>query len=142
MAASDPLTAVLNIGNSIIERIWADPVQQSDAKLKLLAMAQSGDLQIISEQSAIIQAETKSESKLTQSWRPITMLCFVAIIVNNYIIYPYLSLFWHAAPLLPLPTDLWDLLKIGIGGYVVGRSAEKISGPILDTISKFKTSKD
>jgi hypothetical protein len=142
MAAADPLTAVLNIGNSIIERIWEDPAKQTDAKLKLLSMAQAGELQIISDQSAVIQAETKSDSKLTQAWRPITMLCFVAIIVNNYIIYPYLSLFWHAAPQLPLPADLWELLKIGIGGYVVGRSAEKITGPILETISKLKTSKD
>jgi len=26
----------------------------------------------------------------------------------------------------PIAEDMWDLLKIGLGGYVVGRSAEKI----------------
>jgi hypothetical protein len=26
---------------------------------------------------------------------------------------------------LPTPPDLWALIKLGLGGYVVGRSAEK-----------------
>ena len=55
------------------------------------------------------------------------MLTFVAIVANNYLIYPYISLFWNSAPLLELPPDLWGLLKIGLGGYVVGRSAEKVA---------------
>ncbi|MCS7280543.1 MAG: hypothetical protein NZ583_02795 [Desulfobacterota bacterium] len=29
-------------------------------------------------------------------------------------------------PSLEIPPDMWTLLEIGIGGYVVGRSAEKI----------------
>ena len=55
------------------------------------------------------------------------MLTFVAIIANNYILYPYISLFWNAAPILEIPPDMWGLLKIGLGGYVVGRSAEKVA---------------
>jgi hypothetical protein len=55
------------------------------------------------------------------------MLVFVAIVANNYLLYPYVSLFWAAAPMLELPPDLWDLIKIGLGGYVVGRSAEKVA---------------
>ena len=55
------------------------------------------------------------------------MLTFVAIIANNYILYPYLSLFWGEAPVLEIPPDMWGLLKIGLGGYVVGRSAEKVA---------------
>ncbi len=55
------------------------------------------------------------------------MLTFVAIIANNYILYPYLALFWSDAPVLEIPPDMWGLLKIGLGGYVVGRSGEKIA---------------
>ena len=62
---------------------------------------------------------------LQRSWRPILMLSIVAIIVNNYLLYPYLSLFWSEAPTLVLPNDLYDLMKIGVGGYIVGRSTEK-----------------
>jgi hypothetical protein len=79
---------------------------------------------VLEQQASVVRAEAQSEG-ITSKWRPITMLVFVAIIANNYIIYPYLSLFWEAAPTLEVPKDLWDLLKIGLGGYVVGRSVEK-----------------
>jgi len=32
---------------------------------------------------------------------------------------------WFGVPMLPLPPDMWELLKIGVGGYIVGRSVEK-----------------
>lgn len=73
----------------------------------------------------IIVAEAQSQSWVTRSWRPIIMLLFGAIIANNYILYPYLSLFFSDAPMLEIPPDMWDLLKIGIGGYIVGRSGEQ-----------------
>ena len=38
----------------------------------------------------------------------------------NYIVHP-----WFGLRMLPLPPDMWELLKIGVGGYVVGRSVEK-----------------
>ncbi len=78
-------------------------------------------------QASVVIAEMKSGAWLAQNWRPITMLTFVAIIANNYILYPYLALFWSKAPVLQIPPDMWSLLKIGLGGYVVGRSGEKIA---------------
>jgi len=76
--------------------------------------------------SEVIITEAKSDNWLAANWRPITMLTFVIIIANNYIVYPYLSLFFHEAPMMEIPPDMWGLLKIGLGGYVVGRSGEKI----------------
>jgi len=74
----------------------------------------------------IIVAEIKSGSWLAQNWRPMLMCLFGAIIANNYIIHPYIALFWPGKSVsLDIPPDMWDLLKIGIGGYVVGRSVEK-----------------
>ena len=53
------------------------------------------------------------------------MLCFVAIIANNYLLFPYIQLFGGSAVKLDIPPDMWDLLKLGIGGYIAGRSVEK-----------------
>jgi hypothetical protein len=50
---------------------------------------------------------------------------FVFIVANNYIIAPYAQALSGASVSLPTPPDLWALIKIGLGGYVVGRSAEK-----------------
>lgn len=74
----------------------------------------------------IIVAEIKSGSWLAQNWRPMLMCLFGAIIANNYLIHPYVALFWPGSSVsLDIPPDMWALLKIGIGGYVVGRSVEK-----------------
>ena len=54
------------------------------------------------------------------------MLVFVSIIANNYILVPYLQAFGLHIPALQLNDEMWNLLKIGIGGYIVGRSAEKV----------------
>jgi len=74
----------------------------------------------------VIVAEAQSEHWLVAAWRPITMLTFVVIIANNYILAPYLDAMFGSSLQLPLPPDLWDLLKIGLGGYVAGRSGEKM----------------
>jgi len=75
-------------------------------------------------QSNIIIAEAKAGG-LAANWRPITMLVFVFIIFNNYILFPYIDLFGGTAMKLDVPTQMWELLKIGLGGYIVGRSAEQ-----------------
>lgn len=116
---------VVEVGLGILDKIIPDPDQRAKAKLKLFALEQEGQLKEIEEKSKVIIAEAQSDHKLAAIWRPVVMLIFATIVANNYIIYPYLSLFWESAPKLDLPPDLWDLLKIGLGGYVVGRTTEK-----------------
>ena len=50
--------------------------------------------------------------------------------VNNNInlLAPFIHMFYSNYPVLPLPDKLWSLLEIGVGGYIVGRSGEKIAG--------------
>lgn len=112
-------------GISIIDKVIPDPVAKAEAQRKLIEMQQTGELKEIEAKMEVVKAEAESTHWLTSAWRPITMLTFVAIIANNYILYPYLSLFWVEAPMLEVPEQLWNLLQIGIGGYVVGRSVEK-----------------
>ena len=83
------------------------------------------DSKLVSYQRDIIVAEAKSESFIARNWRPIMMLAFVGIIVNNYMLLPYLIVFGVPAVPMEVPEDMWTLLHIGVGGYVVGRSAEK-----------------
>ena len=109
----------------IIEKLIPDKEAQAKAKIELLSLAQAGQLKELEAAMSTITAEAKSEHWIVAAWRPITMLTFVAIIANNYLLYPYLTLFWDSAPMLELPESLWELLKIGLGGYVVGRSVEK-----------------
>ena len=56
------------------------------------------------------------------------MLAFVAIIVNNYILVPYAVAFGASVPMLEIPPGMWGLLTVGIGGYIGGRTYEKVKG--------------
>ena len=71
---------------------------------------------LMDSKTKIITAEATGKSWMQRSWRPITMLTFLALVVCDS--FGILKFRW--AP------DAWTLLQIGLGGYVVGRSAEKI----------------
>jgi hypothetical protein len=117
--------AIFDFGSTLLDKFFPDADEKAKAKLKLVELQASGELTKLQTRAGIISAEAKSEHFLVAAWRPITMLIFVFIIANNYILYPYLSLFFDEAPKLDIPPDMWDLLKIGIGGYTVGRTVEK-----------------
>ena len=64
------------------------------------------------------------------------MLTITAIVAWNYLFAPLIELVVqlmtsNQIPLtIALPEELWTLLTVGVGGYVVGRSGEKIAGKI------------
>ena len=73
----------------------------------------------VEERAKVIRAEANSESWLTRNWRPITMLTFLALMVAYYI--------GLTPPNLDKATvaEMLSVIKIGLGGYIVGRSVEK-----------------
>lgn len=120
------IETLLTIGGSLIKRLFPDPETQQKAQLELLKLEESGELARIAHQSKIIIAEAKSDSWLARNWRPITMMVFVFIVFNNYILAPYQHVFGIKIPILELPPKMWSLIELGLGGYVIGRSAEKV----------------
>jgi hypothetical protein len=78
----------------------------------------------------IIQTEAASQHWLAANWRPLTMLVFVSLIVARW--------FGWAAPNLSEAEyiKLWSIVEFGLGGYVVGRSVEKIAPSIADVMRK------
>jgi len=73
----------------------------------------------------VVVAEAKSEHWVTSAWRPLVMIMFAVMIGNNYIIAPYLDAIFGTSVMFDMPDQAWNLLSVGLGGYVVGRSAEK-----------------
>lgn len=129
------LSVLLPAITSVLDKVLPDPQAAAEAKLKALAMAQQGEfkeidaeVQIALGRADIIKAEISGESYLQKNWRPILMLSIVAIIANNYLLAPYINALFGAGsvPVLELPERLWDLMILGVGGYITGRSGEKM----------------
>lgn len=68
----------------------------------------------------VIVAEAKSESALARNWRPVTMIVFAGAIVAHF--------FGLTDANLSDAEVEWmmRIIALGIGGYTVGRSGEKI----------------
>ncbi len=83
-------------------------------------------------QQSIVLAEVNSEHWLTRSWRPILMLSLLAFLGFVGLVLPLADLVaGHTLPFNPrwqvLPEGFWDFLSVGVGGYIGGRSLEKIA---------------
>ena len=131
-----------SIGNAI------DKIDQSDEKLELqlkykeLLISIEGacidyEGKLLESKSKIIESEVKGESWLQRNWRPLLMCICMFIMFNNYVLVPYFNL-----PVTTLDEHIWSLMDLGVGGYVAGRSLEKISenlGPVLFNAKKKKS---
>lgn len=130
----NPLSVVFGaVGDLIggIKDIFSKKLQNDADKIE--ASVKLGELQVTLQQAlldadakfaaaqqAVIVAEAQSQSWVARNWRPLLMLTFTFAFAWNYIIAPLAHL-----QILDLPQDAWTLMKIGVGGYIVGRSAEK-----------------
>ncbi len=109
----------------VIDQAVEDKDEAARIKAKLQTMVLEGQMKEIEAAAAIIVAEAQGDSWLQRNWRPMLMCLFGFIIANNYIIAPYMALFDLPSIVLETPPELWALIKLGVGGYVVGRSVEK-----------------
>lgn len=83
---------------------------------QFLGKALEYESKLLDSQSRIVEAEAKGQSWLQRNWRPITMLTFLILVVCDS--FGFLK--------FRLSNEAWILLQIGLGGYVVGRTGEKI----------------
>jgi hypothetical protein len=112
---------------AILGKLIPDPQALAAAQLKLLAMQQTGQLAELSAAVSVIIAEA-SGNWLQRSWRPLMMITFTALIVARW-------LGWTAPNLQPAEYEqLWEIIKLGIGGYTIGRTVEKVTPAIVDAI--------
>lgn len=118
---------VKEVGN-VIDKLFTSEEERLKAKNEVFKVLQEQQLELQKLQTEIVLAEANG-NWLQRSWRPILMLSFGFIVIYVKFIAPLFSL-----PIPPLENEFWNLLQLGIGGYVVGRSAEKIASNI--TINK------
>ena len=121
------------VAGSVADRIFPDPEHELK-RIELQQALQAAVLERTSEieraAAEVVKAEAQGQSWLQRTWRPVTMLVFVALIVARW-------LGWSAPNLGEAEVlKLWDIVEIGLGGYVIGRSAEKILPELVSSLQK------
>lgn len=118
-------TAIISGVLSLVDKIIPDPQKAAEAKLKVLELQQNGELKELEEAASIVRAEAQGESTIQRTWRPIVMLTFTALIVFRWL--GVMTIFGVNVQIDPqLEIKLFDIVQLGLGGYVIGRSAEKV----------------
>ena len=103
------------IGKQIASNLFPDPKDE----IKRQEVAGQVQQALVDSASSIIVAEAQGESWLQRNWRPVTMITFVGLVVAKWLGY--------TAPGVTeaIELKLLDIIQVGLGGYVVGRSVEK-----------------
>lgn len=106
----------------LIDELHTSEEERIDAKTRMLTAQTEVTMHILDKEfemmqlkSNVIMAEANGESWLQRTWRPITMLTFLSLVVGHHL----------GLLTMPLSEDMWDILKIGVGGYITSRGVEK-----------------
>jgi hypothetical protein len=119
------ISAIMPTVDKVVDRTVEDANAAQNLKTSIALGLMENSNEISQKAGDIVLAEARSEHWLTANWRPIIMMIFGTIIANNYILAPYMSAFTGTSVSLEIPPDMWDLLKVGLSGYIVSRGAEK-----------------
>ena len=97
----------------VIDRLTLPAREKRQLESDLLQVLAEWERARVEAQSAVLLEEAKG------SWlqRPLVMLVFAVIVLVGT---------FTNLPILDDTSRFWDLLEIGLGGYVVGRGGEKI----------------
>ena len=122
---------ILDKGLGVVDKYVPDKDKANEIKAaiknEILVNRHEETLALLKGQVDIILAETKG-NWIQRSWRPLLMLTIITIILNNYVIFPYLEAFTNKVTVLQFPNAFWNLLTVGVGGYIGGRTYEKVKG--------------
>lgn len=120
------LTVLAPILGDVLKRVIpdSDKSMEIEREVKLALLEHSDSIEAL--RGRIVLEEARSQHWMTSTWRPLLMMVMVVIIAMNYLFFPILQMVTGVDAQLELPPELWNLLTIGVGGYIVGRSGEKM----------------
>ena len=123
MSIFDFLGSVIKPITDLIDNLTTTDGEKKQLKNELVKLQNSLTIKVLDYQSKLldtrtrlIEAEAKGQSWLQRNWRPITMITFLFLVCMDS----------FGVLAFRLSGQAWTLLQIGIGGYVIGRSGEKI----------------
>jgi hypothetical protein len=129
------LTTFIEVLKGPLREILDKAIPDADLKARLeseIATRLSVEAQaLMAARGAVLEAEITRGSWLARNWRPVLMLFIMFLLAIYGLLLPLADFaLGSRIPFNPrwgdIPAPLWDLLAISVGGYIGGRSVEKI----------------
>jgi hypothetical protein len=141
-AAATPtgaVSAVADLANTVVKRIWEDPETRAKAELEIRQLEQTGELAMLASETGLLQAQSKvneieaaSESLFKSGWRPATGWICATGLGYQFLFCPVIgwaaqqAFGWQLPPSLQQDTLMTLLFgMLGLGAY---RWREKVAG--------------
>lgn len=111
-----PVTDVVNAVGELIGRLTLPGREKKELEAEILKLVYDREREMAEAQASVLRTEAAG-NWLQRSWRPLVMLTFAVIVLVGT---------FTSLPILEDSSRFWDLLEIGLGGYIVGRSGERM----------------
>lgn len=98
----------------IINSLSISSTEKKELETKMTQVVYSYAGELAQQQAEIVMKETQG-NWLQRSWRPLVMLAFAGVVLLGTVV---------DIPYLENDSKFWNLIEIGLGGFVVGRSIE------------------
>lgn len=128
------ISDILNLGSTIIDKIFPDKGDAEKAKVRLFELKQTGELKELDGAYQAIIAEAKSKDKLTSRARPSFLYVMYIMILSSIpmgILHAYNPSMANSIAagmkewLAAIPPVLWGVFGAGYLGYSYARSKDK-----------------
>lgn len=130
--AFDPITAIIDVGGKILDKIIPDANERAKAKEELAKAATDQDFQLMMAQVMVNTEEAKSENIFKSGWRPFVGWTCGSAFALHFVIFPIVDKVMTALGHAPLaiPFDMSTLMTVlgGLLGLGTMRSYEKMKG--------------
>lgn len=133
MAVWPFLSGLVQPVTQLIDEMHTSDEERLQVKSRLFEMQSAMAAQMLNYEARLVETKTKviaaeaqGASWMQRNWRPLTMLTFLGLVVADT----------FGLTEFRLAQEAWTLLQIGLGGYVVGRSAEKIIPKVTELMRK------
>jgi len=141
----DPLTAALDIGNSLLEKFWPDKTKLAEEKRKLQELYQKGDLaelnaevQLLMGQINVNATEANHKSIFVAGWRPfVGWVCGFGLLYASLIepLMRFIATVNDYTGTFPnLDTTITMQVLLGMLGLGLMRTKEKEKGTHKDSL--------
>lgn len=130
------LTGIFELGNKIFDKLFPNPAAAAAAKLELLKLQQSGELEVMANETSLIKAqltinaeEAKHASIFVSGWRPATGWCCALALAYAAIVEPIARLlatmYGYTGGFPAIDTTITMQILLGMLGLAGARSFEK-----------------
>lgn len=114
----------------VVRRVVPDREEQARIEKDLRSAAMDADTRFAEAQAKVVSNEAAG-NWLQRSWRPILMFLLMGVLIWHMMILPFIAYALGAeltqmVGLAVVPETVWTLLIVGMGGYIGGRTLEKV----------------